>query len=154
MPNSACWPQRTCLIRGEGSGLAKQPVHLGPADLADALGHPAAVRFSGLTLEVPLVLTFYAIPVVALGHGFVLPSGPAGIAGRIGAHRTPRDHRKERVRPDTRRSDVVAVNFAPTVNVVDSSGKLDKVPPQFVQACPLFVGEEVGTGVQGSPRSE
>src|SRR6478609_10864524 len=51
-----------------GSGLAEDPVHSCAADRAGALGHPAAVRLGGLTVEVALFLAFHATPVVALRH--------------------------------------------------------------------------------------
>src|SRR6187401_1755433 len=49
-------------------GLAEDPVHLGAADGAGPLGHPATVRLGDLTLEVPLLLALDAVAVVGLGH--------------------------------------------------------------------------------------
>src|SRR6478752_4082261 len=55
-----------------GSGLGEDPVHFCAADRAGALGHPAAVRLGGLTVEVAFFLAFHAVPVVALRHWWCL----------------------------------------------------------------------------------
>src|SRR6476660_903026 len=69
--------QRCCSLRSRfygqgGSGLAEDPVHFCAAGRAGALGHPAAVRLGGLTVEVALFLAFHAVPVVALRHWWCL----------------------------------------------------------------------------------
>src|SRR6476659_7660424 len=63
------WVRRSDgLRRWGGSGLAENPVHLCAADRADPLGHPAAVRFMNLAVEIALLLAFDAVAVVGLGH--------------------------------------------------------------------------------------
>src|SRR5439155_7109657 len=52
------------------SGLAEDPVHLGAADRAGALRHPATgLADLDLAVEVTLLLALHAVAVVALSHG-------------------------------------------------------------------------------------
>src|SRR6478609_5064057 len=53
---------------GGESGLTEDPVHLGAAHGANPPGHPAAVGFGDLTVEVTLLLALHAIPVEGLSH--------------------------------------------------------------------------------------
>src|SRR3954447_9931285 len=64
--------------------LAEDPVHLGAADRAGALGHPAAgLADLDLAVEVALFLALHAVAVVALSHGISSFSGRLGTrAGR------------------------------------------------------------------------
>src|SRR3954447_25329252 len=64
--------------------LAEDPVHLGAADRAGALGHPATgLADLDLAVEVALLLALHAVAVVALRHGISSFSGCLGTrAGR------------------------------------------------------------------------
>src|SRR5690606_37613252 len=64
-----------------GSRLAEDPSHLGAADRARPLGHPAAVGLRHLAGEVPLLAALDAVAVVGLGHGLLLRSCP-GVSRR------------------------------------------------------------------------
>src|SRR5205085_10081302 len=78
--------------RGPSSGLAEDPVHLGAADRAGALRHPAAgLTDLDLAVEVPLLLALDAVAVVGVRHGLssVVWGAPAGTPARRCGARYP-----------------------------------------------------------------
>ena len=109
-----------------GSGLAEDPVHSCAADRAGALGHPAAIRLGGLTVEVALFLAFHAVPVVAPRIGVPFHQGVCRAA-----RRSPYPGRDRRV--------VLPIEYL-------DRGVTDYSPPNRVNRMPTASKKRCGSG--------